>query len=330
MLYRRPNSNNYWCRFTAPNGKEVRRTTKTTNKKAAQEFEAKLKSEFWRVQHLGSKQRRSWQEATIRWLQETAHKKTHEDDKAALRFAHPYLGSKMLDEINRSLLDSLLHAKAATGVSNATVNRLMEVIRAILNRAEKEWEWLDKAPAVRMLTEPKRRIRWLTPDEVKRLLSEVSGHLKAMVQFSLLTGLREANVTGLEWSQVDLDRRVAWIHPDQAKAGKAIGVALNDDAVELLKQLKELNATRVFTYKGRPVKKANTKAWREALKRVGIENFRWHDLRHTWASWHVQAGTSIHVLQELGGWSDIRMVQKYAHLAPENLSQDANNISLPK
>mgnify|MGYP000674485789 CR=1 FL=1 len=80
MLYRRPNSNNYWCRFTAPNGKEVRRTTKTTNKKAAQEFEAKLKSEFWRVQHLGNKQRRSWQEATIRWLQETAHKKTHEDD----------------------------------------------------------------------------------------------------------------------------------------------------------------------------------------------------------------------------------------------------------
>jgi integrase len=120
----------------------------------------------------------------------------------------------------------------------------------------------------------------------------VSGHLKAMVQFSLLTGLREANVTGLEWSQVDLIRRVAWIHPDQAKAGKAIGVALNDDAVQIIKQQQGLNATRVFTYKGRPVKKANKKAWREALKRVGIENFRWHDLRHTCTSRHINSCTS--------------------------------------
>ena len=60
---------------------------------------------------------------------------------------------------------------------------------------------------------------------------------------------------------------------------------------------------------------------------MGIENFRWHDWRQTWASWHVQNGTPIHVLQELGGWSDVRMVQRYAHLAPEHLSADAGNIS---
>jgi integrase len=83
----------------------------------------------------------------------------------------------------------------------------------------------------------------------------------------------------------------------------------------------------VFTYQGDRVAKANTKAFRNALTQVGIENFRWHDLRHTWASWHVQNGTPIHVLQELGGWSDVRMVQRYAHLAPEHLSAYAGNIS---
>lgn len=59
----------------------------------------------------------------------------------------------------------------------------------------------------------------------------------------------------------------------------------------------------------------NAKAWRAALKRVGIQNFRWHDLRHTWTSWHVQAGTPLHVLHELGAWECVEMVRKYAHLS---------------
>ena len=134
----------------------------------------------------------------------------------------------------------------------------------------------------------------------------------------------------MEWSQIDLTRKVAWIHADQAKAKKAIGVALNEDAIGVLRKQLGKHNTKVFTYKGKPVLKANTKAWRQALHRAGIENFRWHDLRHTWASMHVQAGTSIHVLQELGSWSDIRMVQRYAHLAPEHLAKFANNIALPK
>jgi integrase len=78
--------------------------------------------------------------------------------------------------------------------------------------------------------------------------------------------------------------------------------------------------------KNYPVRKCNTKAWRSALVRVGIDDFRWHDLRHTWASWHVQAGTPLHVLQELGGWSDVRMVLRYAHLAPEHLAADAERL----
>ena len=77
---------------------------------------------------------------------------------------------------------------------------------------------------------------------------------------------------------------------------------------------------------GSPVLKASTRAWRNCLKRVGIENFRWHDLRHTWASWHVQAGTPLHVLQELRGWASFQMVQKYAHLAPEHLANYADSL----
>ncbi len=124
-----------------------------------------------------------------------------------------------------------------------------------------------------------------------------------------------------------MTQAVAWIHADQAKGGKAIPVPLNSEAMTVVRGQIGKHKTVVFTFEGRPILQPNTKAWRKALVRVGIENFRWHDLRHTWASWHVQAGTPLHVLQELGGWETPAMVRRYAHLAPEHLAEHAARIS---
>jgi integrase len=134
-------------------------------------------------------------------------------------------------------------------------------------------------------------------------------------------------VSGLQWSQVDLARRCAWIHPDQAKARKAIAVPLTAAAVVVVRQQIGKHETHVFTYRRKPIKQVNTKAWRGALKRVGIADFRWHDLRHTWASWHVQSGTPLHVLQELGAWETAEMVRRYAHLSSEHLAQYVERFS---
>jgi integrase len=150
--------------------------------------------------------------------------------------------------------------------------------------------------------------------------------MRDIMDFSLATGLRKSNVTKLEWSQVDLKRKVAWIHADQAKSRKPIGVPLNRKPMQVLNAPRGKHPKRVFSYGCKSVNSANTKAWRTALKKAGIEDFRWHDLRHTWASWHVQNGTPLSVLRELGGRSDIQMVLKYAHLAPEHLAQHAENI----
>jgi len=83
----------------------------------------------------------------------------------------------------------------------------------------------------------------------------------------------------------------------------------------------------VFTYHGNGYTQVNTKAWRVALKRAGIADFRWYDLRHTWASWHVQAGTPLHELQELAGWECAEMVRRYAHLSSEHLPVYAERMS---
>ena len=131
---------------------------------------------------------------------------------------------------------------------------------------------------------------------------------------------------GLKLNQIDrelLDR----IHPDQAKARKAIAVPLSAAAVVVLRGQIGKHSTHVFSYRGNPVRQVNTKAWRQALLRAGIAEFRWHDLRHTWASWHAQAGTPLHVLQELGGWECVEMVRKYAHLSTVHLAEYVDRVS---
>ena len=254
-------------------------------------------------------------------MRETKHKASQVSDIYHLRWLDKYLNGVELQTIKRDMLDKISVAKQAEGVENSTVNRLMEVIRAILRKACNEWEWLDRVPAVRMLPEPIKRVRWLRRHEAEKLIAELPTHLADMARFSLETGLRRSNVTGLQWSQLDLVRNTAWIHPDEAKARKAIPVPLSIAAVAVLRKQIGKHQTNVFTYKGNTVTQVNTKAWHKALERANIEDFRWHDLRHTWASWHIQEGTPLHVLQELGGWSTPEMVQKYAHLSSEHLAQ---------
>ena len=94
-------------------------------------------------------------------------------------------------------------------------------------------------------------------------------------------------------------------------------------AVEVLEGQRGKHPERVFTYEGNPIRYVNTKAWRNALKRAGITDFRWHDLRHTWASWLIQNGTPLYDLQEMGGWKSAAMVRRYAHLAPAHMARHA-------
>ena len=101
---------------------------------------------------------------------------------------------------------------------------------------------------------------------------------------------------------------------------------LNTEALALVQKQIGKHPTHVFSYRGRPITQVSTKAWYAALERVGISDFRWHDLRHTWASWHVQNGTPLFALQELGGWASTDMVRQYAHLAADHLAPYAERL----
>jgi integrase len=325
-LYKRKDSPNYWIKLCV-NGRRLQKSAGTSDRQKAKEYHDKRKAQLWDESRLGIKPEHTWNEAVVRWLKETGHKATQDDDKSHLRWVDKFLGGVMLTAINRDRIDEISTARKAEGVSNATINRTMATVRAILRRARDEWEWIDRVPKIPMLPEPKRRIRWLTRTEADSLVQQLPSHLAAMVRFSLETGLRQRNVTHFEWSQVNLSKRQAWIHPDQAKARKALSVPLSAVAIDVLRGQLGKDLSYVFTYKGKPIKQPNNWAWRKALKRAGISDFRWHDLRHTWASWHVQSGTPLHVLQELGGWSSAEMVRRYAHLSSEHLAEYADRTS---
>jgi integrase len=323
-LYKRGNT--WWIDFTTPGGQRLRCTAGTGSRTQAQELHDKLKAEAWRIERLGEKPKRTWDEAAYQWLMETQHKATHREDKNKLKWLQQFLRGRALESIDRELIVRIGEQKAQQS-SQATANRYLALIRAILRRAVNEWEWIDKAPKVKLYREAKRRVRWITPEQARRLLEELPEHQRDIVLFALTTGLRQSNVVNLAWSQVDLARNVAWIYADQAKGGRDIHVSLNSVAVAVLKRQLGKHPERVFTYRGKPVAWANTLAWRKALTRAGIENFRWHDLRHTWASWLVQHGTSLYVLQEMGAWQSVEMVRRYAHLALAHLVQHAEVVA---
>ncbi|WP_133130258.1 tyrosine-type recombinase/integrase [Legionella yabuuchiae] len=319
--------NNIWWIDITHNGRRIRQSTGTKIKIKAQQLHDQLKNDLWQENVLPSIPKKSWMDAVIRWLNESQHKKTLVDDKIHLRWTDSFIRNKLLTEINQDDIETIAKAREETGVSPATVNRMLEIIRSILRKAQTQWGWLQTVPPIRMRIIDNKRIRWLTRKEADRLLIELPTHLRDMARFTLLTGLRESNVTQLKWKDIDLNRRHALIHPDESKTKKGIPVPLNTQAIEILKQQKGNHPIFIFTYKGNPVSRCNNHAWRKALNRAGIKNFRWHDLRHTWASWHVQNGTSLHELQQLGGWSNYETVLRYAHLSGQLLQEAAERVA---
>jgi uncharacterized membrane-anchored protein YjiN (DUF445 family) len=132
-IYKR--NETWWIQYTAPDGRRVKQTAGTLNKQEAQELHDQLKAAAWRVKNLGDKPRHTWQEAVIRWLSESSHKKSIETDKFKLRWLDKHLNKINLDEITKAKIDEIKAAKKSDGGSNSTVNRTLELLRSILNRA---------------------------------------------------------------------------------------------------------------------------------------------------------------------------------------------------
>ena len=326
----------YQIDVRAPGGQRIRCTAGTTDRKAAQEYHDKLKASLWRQAKLGERPDKVFEEAAVRFLRESAGQRDYDTKIRHVafwreKFAGRPVRSLTSDEIVDALPTHRIHQKKApTPLSGATLNRYLSTIRRMLNLCV-DWEWIDKAPKLPVYHEPDVRVRWEPPEVIAALIRAMTmPWMRDAALVAVSTGLRESELFGLKPSQVNLPQHHAWITHELAKSKRARAVPLNDDAHAVLARRIRTADQWVFTRDlgdGVLITEHDKRIFNRACKIVGIEDFHWHDLRHTWASWHVQRGTPLMVVKELGGWEKIEMVQKYAHLAPSHVAAHANTVN---
>jgi len=313
-LYRQKGSPNWYFSHTS-NGKRVRPSTGTADKKAAQEYADVYAARSWRQEKLGE-QYISFAAACLKWVKE---KNRGRSDLANVRCLREHIG----DDTDIRSLDGGSLVEFLGDKTPATRRRYINTLAAICRFSGHD-------PKIKRPSAGQGRERWLTKKEWERLkcsLEQTAPHLLTIAEFAITTGLRASNILSLEWSQCDLRRRALWIHPEQSKSRKPIGIPLSNSACMILKKQRGQHDKWVFPYHpdGTPIGRVSNHGWKSARKAAGLDDITFHCLRHTFATWHVLNGTPLEVLKDLGGWADIKMVLRYAHMAESHIKQYANN-----
>jgi integrase len=210
-------------------------------------------------------------------------------------------------------------------VKAATINKDLNALRAALNWGVKNG-LAENNPLINMgrlqERDSQEKVRYLFPDERERLIAALdscSAYLKAMVIVSLNTGIRRGALFSLQWSDVDLDKKILTLSGEYAKNSKLNYVPINNAALSAFQEWKNKTQGNGLVFPspitGEVLDTCKT-AWRNLMRAAGIKDFRWHDMRHDFASQLVMKGVDLNTVRELLGHSDIRMTLRYAHLAP--------------
>jgi integrase len=289
------------------------------------------------------------------WVEQ--HRKDGAATTARIKACFAEFEGLRLGEINPLRVERWRTQRLRDGLHPVTVNRDVSALRSALSKAL-EWGFVPEHPlaAIKpMKMDRKAAVRFLSDTEEGRLLKALdereetlragresanawrrkrgrpelpdlrgvpfADHLKPMVILSLHTGLRQGELFNLRWAHVDLDKTNLTVEGTVAKSGSTRHVPLNEEAVEtLISWRAQQPKARGLVFPsdgGKPFDNVN-KAWHAVLKAAGILDFRWHDMRHHFASRLVMAEVDLNTVRELLGHTDIKMTLRYAHLAPEH------------
>jgi integrase len=336
-LYKR---NKIWWFKIICKGKRIQESTNTENKKLAERIYAKV---LFDVQE-------------GRWFENQAKKKTLKEmiekfekeytdskgyypmrrDKSAFKNLYSFLGENCTLEEVENQIGGYEMFRRSQGVRPATILKELGILRRMFNVARKQWKWKIPNP-VSEIELPKvsnSRVRYLDHDEQERLfksLDEVEEEwLKPFVTLAIETGLRLSNLCNLLWSEVNIFTKLITISAEKMKNRDNLGIPLTDVAYNTLRDLQKVQSIShyVFHVNGERLYYVKVqRAFKKALALAKIEDFHFHDLRHTFASKCVQAGVDIYAVQKLLGHKDGRMTQRYAHLSSEYLREAISKLN---
>jgi len=264
----------------------------------------------------------------VTFLDRRRHLKSKKRDNLSARTLLKFFSGKTLREIAPGdIEDYVLHRKAQN-IANATINRELACLKRMYNLAMR-WGDAKKNPVseIDFLKEPPGRSRYLSKEEMARLLNSCNEHLRPLVFTALYTGMRLSELLTLKWSQVFIDNVLdPYIELVETKNGKSRLVPISDDLVTVLESVRGHHTEYVFIgERGNPLKSVK-KPFETALRKAAITEFRFHDLRHTFASHFIMNGGDVLALKEILGHSSLKMVERYAHLAQAHKRRQVNNL----
>lgn len=224
-----------------------------------------------------------------------------------------------LSEVTDKEIGNAVYVMRQESLSGATINKHLGTLRKLCKLANDVWGYQVAKIDFALHRQPEAhyRVRYLTREESARLIAHCPPHLQDIVNFALFTGLRFGNIIGLKWEDINFKAGTITVKvKSQLEGGKNHIIYMAEELVDMLKSLTR-DTQYVFAYKGHPIKSNVRKSFLSALKAAGITDFRFHDLRHTHASWLVQSGTQLSVVQDMLGHADPKTTRRYAHHSKE-------------
>ncbi len=306
---------------------------KTDAKQYAQKIESDINQGVHKANALS--ERKTLADAVDRYIQFVLPKKPKSQSKQAvqLRWWKEQAGHLKLCDVDPAVVAELRESltlrptRQGAATANATVNRYLAALSHMFTIAIKEWGWLEANPCskVSKLTEPRGRVRFLSDSERDDLLhvckQSPNPYLYIVVLIALSTGARYAEIMGLTRHDVDLKQNLLIFR--DTKNGSTRSVPLQYKALECITahlKVRNLNTAHLFPSTTNPNKPMDIrKAWQRALTLSGVENFLFHDLRHTAASYLTMSGASLIEVAEILGHRTLSMVQRYSHLSKKHL-----------
>jgi len=338
MPYKRKDSAVYWASFAGPSGTRVRRSTGTTDRKEAKALEAKWKVEAFKQQQWDEEPEKTFDEVMVYYLKQREQSRSFKDLRLIVTQLRKTFKGYVMNTLRARDVSQYIAARKNQGMANASVNRELEVLSAAINLVNRDLEWGLPNPVVgRKLQEPEGRVRWLTFQEADALLeaarqSATAPHLADFITIALHTGMRKAEILGMEWTRVAFQEGVMQLEGHHTKSGRRRSIPINKPARDALIRRMRFRAEHcpdspwVFcSAAGERIQDVKT-SFHTACKRAGIVDFRMHDLRHTCAAWLVTSGVPLSEVKELLGHSTVTMTERYAHLAPFKVKEAVSRL----
>jgi integrase len=326
-LFKRKNSPYYFMKFQL-NGQLIYESTRTANKKLAEEIYLNRRHEI--ITGIEPEKERkvlqkfTFNELTERYLSYTDGRlKSHSRLKSFIKKLIKTFGNIRLDDFNLILIENMQSEIIKNNLSVAYANRLTAILKRMFTKAL-DWEMINEGVlkrirSIKLIKGEVKRLRYLDEDEAERLIGNCGDNLRAIVITALNTGMRKSEILRLTWDRVDLKNRIILL--DKTKNGERREIPVNETLFGVLSGIvRRIDCGYIFFNPKtlRPLDNVK-KSFASALRKSHILDFRFHDLRHTFASRLVMKGIDLTTVKELLGHKDIKMTLRYAHLSAPHI-----------